>query len=365
MIKKSDPQLLNEGEGLSFYDLWHHCKKAFLFLRSRYMLVFLIGLIGCTFGFLRSYLSKPVYIAKLSYVVEGQNSSGAGLGGLATQFGFNIGGGGSGSGVFSPNNLLDLMKSRILLEKVLLSTATINNQSKTLAEFYIDTEDLRKKKWYKSGAYPDTVLFPVNVDPSKFSLTQNQILESIISNIGANNLETKLKSKLSTINEMTFSSKNEDFSLIMLKRIVKELTDLYVQTKTQKSKSNVLLLQFQADSIRRELNQNIGVVAKIADETFNLNPALNSVKVPSSKKQIDLQANTVILGQLLQNLEMAKVTLMQETPLIQIIDEPRKPLSVIRVGLIKSIFIFGSLFIVLISVLLLTSRWMKSLVTKS
>jgi uncharacterized protein involved in exopolysaccharide biosynthesis len=48
--------------------------------------------------------------------------------------------------------------------------------------------------------------------------------------------------------------------------------------------------------------------------------------VPSAKRQIDVQANTAILTQLVTNLEMAKVTLLKETPLIQIIDKPILPL---------------------------------------
>jgi uncharacterized protein involved in exopolysaccharide biosynthesis len=105
----------------------------------------------------------------------------------------------------------------------------------------------------------------------------------------------------------------------------------------------VAILQRQADSIRNELNQAITGVATYTDNTFNLNPALNVNRVPSTKKQIDVQANTAILTQLVTNLEMAKVTLLRETPLIQLIDRPTLPLKKDKPGKAKSLLIGGIL----------------------
>ena len=90
-------------------------------------------------------------------------------------------------------------------------------------------------------------------------------------------------------------------------------------------------------------------VAITSDNTFNLNPALNVNRIPSTKKQIDVQANTAILTQLVTNLEMAKVTLLRETPLIQLIDRPFLPLKQDKPSKSKFIFLGGLLggFIIL------------------
>jgi uncharacterized protein involved in exopolysaccharide biosynthesis len=103
---------------------------------------------------------------------------------------------------------------------------------------------------------------------------------------------------------------------------------------------NMAILQKQTDSIRGELNSAITGVAVSNDNTFNLNPALNVRRAPTARRQVDVQANTAILTELVKQTEMAKVTLRKETPLIQILDSPIFPLKKDKVGKLKGI-VFG------------------------
>lgn len=101
------------------------------------------------------------------------------------------------------------------------------------------------------------------------------------------------------------------------------------------------ILERQVDSIRRELNGAITGVAIANDNTFNLNPALNVRRAPSARRQVDVQANTAILTELVKQSELAKVTLRKETPLIQVIDRPILPLFKERFGKAKGIILGG------------------------
>jgi uncharacterized protein involved in exopolysaccharide biosynthesis len=103
------------------------------------------------------------------------------------------------------------------------------------------------------------------------------------------------------------------------------------------------ILVRQTDSIRAELNGAITGVAVANDNTFGLNPALNVKRVPSARRQVDVQANTAILTELVKQTELAKVTLRKETPLIQIIDRPILPLPKERFGKAKGILLGGIL----------------------
>jgi len=81
-----------------------------------------------------------------------------------------------------------------------------------------------------------------------------------------------------------------------------------------------------------------------------LNPALNVRRVPSAKKQVDVQANTAILTELVKQTELAKVSVRRETPLIQVLDRPIYPLKIDRIGKTKGIFLgffLGDFIIVL------------------
>ena len=78
------------------------------------------------------------------------------------------------------------------------------------------------------------------------------------------------------------------------------------------------------------------------DANPNANPALQLLRVPSKRKEIDVQANQAILTELVKNLELSKMSLRKETPLIQVIDRPTYPLEVKQVGKLQS-FLVGSL----------------------
>ena len=83
-------------------------------------------------------------------------------------------------------------------------------------------------------------------------------------------------------------------------------------------------------------NIAINGVATALDNVYNLNPAFNIKRTTSTSRQVDVQANTVILNQLVTQLEIAKVSLRKETPLVQLIDRPILPLEKDKVGKLKS-----------------------------
>jgi uncharacterized protein involved in exopolysaccharide biosynthesis len=139
------------------------------------------------------------------------------------------------------------------------------------------------------------------------------------------------------------SSTNELFAKYFTEALAKNVSDFYVATKSKKARLNMAILEKQTDSIRRELNGAITGVAAANDNTFGLNPALNVRRVPSARRQVDVQANTAILTELVKQTELAKVTLRKETPLIQIIDRPILPLKKEKVGKAMGILLGGFL----------------------
>ena len=86
------------------------------------------------------------------------------------------------------------------------------------------------------------------------------------------------------------------------------------------------------------------------------NPAMNVRRAPSARRQVDVQANTAILTELVKQTELAKVTLRKETPLIQVIDLPILPLNVEKFGKTKGIAMGGVLFSFLAIVILILKR---------
>ena len=75
------------------------------------------------------------------------------------------------------------------------------------------------------------------------------------------------------------------------------------------------------------LNSSITGVASAIDASPNANPQLLTLKVPSQKKQIDVQSSANIYNAIVNNLELSKLALRQQTPLIQFLDQPVYPLK--------------------------------------
>ena len=177
-----------------------------------------------------------------------------------------------------------------------------------------------------------------------------------------NGLTISQKDKKISITNIEVVSTDEKFAKVFCENLAKETTEFYIDTKSRKAHLNTEILQKQTDSIRAELNNAMTGVAAATDNVFNLNMALNIKRVPGTKKQVDVQANTAILTQLVAQLEMSKVTLRKETPLIQVIDRPILPLEKEKVGKLMSLILGGFLAGFLTVFYLVFSKLYKKLV---
>ncbi len=329
---------VNDDE-ISLKELIIKIQEWWRYLLSKWLIILIAGLIGGGLGLIYSIYKKPTYIAPLTFVLEEEGVGGLGnLGGLAAMAGFNLGGGASGDGLFKGENIFEIYKSRSMLTKTLL-TASSQNDS-LLIERYIAFNDLRND-WNKK---PQLAAISFSIPREQFTLHHDSIMGQIVNSIREKNVKVSKPDKKTSLIQVSTTSTNEAFSKDFTEILVQNVNDFYIETKTKKSLENVSVLQHQTDSVRRELNAAIGGVAVALDANPNSNPARQVLNVPSSKKQVDVQANQAILTELVKNLELAKISLRQETPLIQVIDEPVLPLKKERFGKAKGIVLGGILF---------------------
>jgi hypothetical protein len=332
-----------DNDEISLKELIFKIREWYYFLLSKWKLIILVSAIGSAIGLTYAFFQKPVYYATLTFAMEDEKSGGGGLSGalgLASSFGIDLGAGGAG-GAFSGANLMALMKSRKIVEKTLLSPVAFKGKTISLADYYIEFNELREE-WEKKPALKN-IQFPVTSDRSNFTLQQDSVLKNIYNAIITYNLSVAQTDKKISIINVTVNSIEEGFSKEFCETLAKVTSDYYVEIKSKKSRMNVEILQKQADSIRAELNSAITGVAAASDDVYNLNPAFNVKKTPSTRRQVDVQANTAILTQLVANLELSKVSLRKETPLIQVIDRPILPLDKDRVSKKKSLLLGGFL----------------------
>lgn len=328
-----------KNDEITLKELILKVKEWLIYLRSKWKIIVLAGIIGAAIGLMYSISEKPIYTATLSFALEDEKSVG-GLGsalGLAGSLGLDLGTG--GGSIFTGSNLTELFKSRAMVEQTLLSPVNYNGKVISLAEAYIQNQGWREK-WNKSSKFK-TIQFLPNNKRINFTRSHDSILGVMYENLSTSSLNIGQKDKKIAIITIDVSFTDELFAKKFCEALVKQVSDFYVTTKSKKTRLNMAVLERQTDSIRRELNAAITGVAIANDNTFGLNPSLNVRRAPSVRRQVDVQANTVILTELVKQSELAKVTLRKETPLIQVIDKPILPLKKEKVGKSKGLFLGG------------------------
>jgi len=351
---------LKPQEEISLSELIKKGKEWYAFVLSKWKTILLAALIGSLIGLTYSIIKKPIYTASLSFALESNNAS-AGLSGalgLASSLGFDLGG--SGGGIFEGSNLTELFKSRKMVEKTLLMPVIVNEKTISLAEMYIQNRNWRDK-WENKPKLAKLQFLP-NTNRKYFSRSQDSIFGEIYDDLSKYGLEVGQKDKKVDILSIEVSSKNELFALYFTEALAKKVGDFYIETKSKKARINMAILERQTDSIRGELNNAIAGVAIANDNTFGLNPSLNVRRVPSARRQVDVQANSAILTELVKQTELAKVTLRKETPLIQVIDRPILPLKKEKVGKLTALVVGGFMFGFLTVLFLILKSILKKLV---
>ncbi|MBE5322002.1 lipopolysaccharide biosynthesis protein [Pedobacter sp. MR2016-19] len=348
-----------EGDEISLKELLLKIQAWWHYLLIKWKTILFFGLIGGVFGLTYAYFKKPIYTATTSFVLEDEKGTSGGLGslvGLASMAGVDIGG--SGGGIFQGDNILELYKSRTMIEKTLLTEVDKDGKKQLLIDCYIDFNELRDK-W---NLKPELRKIQFNLTPNQhFTRVQDSLLSTIINNINKNYLNVTKPDKKLNIIKADVKSENEFFSKSFNDEIVKNVNDFYIQTKTKKSFENVKILQQKTDSIRAVMNGAIYSAVAVADATPNLNPTRQIQRVaPAQRAQFSAEANKAILGALVQNLEMAKISLRKEAPLIQVIDSPIYPLEKKSASKIIFGIAFFMVFGVLISLFLISKELFRT-----
>ncbi|MDQ6757999.1 MAG: hypothetical protein M3004_13815 [Bacteroidota bacterium] len=317
---------------ISFRDISYGVKKFFQFLVSIWLAILFALIIGGTIGYIISKLIKPKFTATLTFVLSSESKTGS-LSGLATQFGLDIGLN-AGNDVFSGENILTLFRSKKMIKEVLFKKPPENNE--TLINIVARDIEL-DKKWAKKERTKN--LFPFPQNPELLSPIQDSLVREVYTIIIEKLMTVSRPDKKLSVYELSTTSTNQTFACYLTKYLMDETAKFYIETKTSISKHNLQMLQREADSLRGLLGGAISSTASEAERTFNLNPALQAQRAPAQKSQVKATVLATAYGEVIKNLEIAKIALQKETPLYQIIDEPELPLKAKKLSTILFVLI--------------------------
>jgi hypothetical protein len=109
--------------------------------------------------------------------------------------------------------------------------------------------------------------------------------------------------------------------------MIKQSTDFFISTKTKRLRDNVQRLQLRADSIGARLNNKTYAASAANQSILDLNPAYTTANANIEVKERDKIVLSTIFSETVKNLETSKTMLAQETPTVQVVDEPELPLK--------------------------------------
>lgn len=327
-------------------DILEQVKLFLQFCLKNSKLFFIIIFSTCLVSFAYWYALNSNFKASTTFIVEESSSKGGGLSGIASQFGVDLGSvmGGSGSSLFSGDNIFEIIKSRKIIEKVLLSKTEEmgNSHPITMADFYMSITGLGKTL-ENSNINKKTLNF-ANLNPDEsHSIVQDSVLNIIYNKLILENIFVEKQNKKSTLITISVNSSNQLFSKLFSERLLKETSELYIDIKVGNLSKSVSKIQRKADSLESVLqiisNKSTKLNLPIQEKLLNENTGITLQKenslssfsynnaAPIEQNQRSRTVAFTLYGEVVKNLETLKISLLNQTPIIQTLDLPRLPLK--------------------------------------
>ena len=314
-------------------------------LHSNLFKIFLLVISFTVLSLVFSLAQDPRYKAELSFVVEDTQKSAplSSMSGLASQFGFDMFS--SSNSTFSQANIMDLLKSRGVISKTLLQKSNYTDKSDFFIDSYLKINSINND-WNEIQS-----LKHLNFH-DKLTIIHDSIITLVWQKIIEEDISVEIKNDETDIIYLSFTCSDEKFAKFFSESLISEMSRMYISYQTKQSTNTISFLQNRADSVFVELEKAEQEFARVKDINQRI------IKASGRLKELQLMRNVEVLNtmylELVKNIEVSKLTLLNQTPIIQVIDKPILPLEDTKMSiflvLLITIFIsttFSVIYIVL------------------
>ena len=156
------------------------------------------------------------------------------------------------------------------------------------------------------------------------TILQDSVLYMMIEKINKDNLNVQRTNKKGSIISISTNSTNPQFSKLFSERLLNETSEMYIKIKVGNLSSNINRLQNKADSLQSLLNRTSYQSAAL--NTFDANEAYKSSAVPEEMSQRDKLVLNTLYAEVVKNVEILRISLINQKPIIQVLDLPKFPL---------------------------------------
>lgn len=337
----SSPEI--DAENTSTSHFWLDIIKLCL---KRWWLLGIIGVVAAIGGYIYAAYQHPQYESKLTFAIDaGTNDGLSGALNLAAQFGFGMS---SGQSIFDGDNILEIIKSRRMLESVLLSVDTFDGKPVTFVEYYLEMSGNRNE--FNNKPHLKDIHFPVGSKKETLTYLQDSILNNTQLVFSAEFITASRPDKKLSIYEIKVKSLNEKFTKEFTDRLLEATSGFYTEITSKKDRETLEILEQRVASLKGNVGSSIDV--KASNQDANVNPAFVAAQSPLIKEQYNVQAYGEAYKEMFKTLELARYQYLKKIPLLQIIDKADYPMKRIKLGKLKAAIYFSTILILITAILM-------------
>lgn len=300
---------------------------------KHWKLIALISLPFVGYQLYKVFTTPPKYVGKLTFMIDEEgNSSGAssvlGQFGIATGTQYNL------------DKVLEISKSRAVLQLVLFSKAEVAGQKDYIANHIIHYSDL-EENWAEDTTRLNGFKFE-HGQVEQFSRLEFNALKKVLRVVKGSEEKPgiyKTSYDESTgIMSLVFEGRAEGLSIAFVDTLFNRLSTFYVEKAVEKAEITYNIISAKSDSLAGELSAAEYKLANYVDRNQNVFSAREG-ELQRNRLLSDVQRLQMMYGEAVKNRELAEFNLRNKKPFITLLDSPIPPLGEQRPPLIRSLVI--------------------------
>ena len=274
---------------------------------------------------------EEYYVAEMSFMLNDDNNPQiSGMAGVLSQFGIAPSG-----GKYNVDKLLEIARSKRLIEATLIKEVEIGGKNEMLANHFIDIHDL-DDSWVDRRPH----LQDFQLDSEKIKSPDGQFVLKYLKNRIAGTKQNRSGALLTSdygntdyIMSFYMKSLSDSLSINFVKELYTEVSNFFVAKSVERSEKVYNLILTERDSLSELISDTALKAALQKDKSAGSFSNQNNVQLALlESKLVGYQA---ALQQITENLGRAEYAVKTSTPLIQPLDYPSFPLSPQKPSILK------------------------------
>jgi len=238
--------------------------------------------------------------------------------------------------------ILELFGSKNIIHKTLFDTISISGKSDYIANHILDiytveelVSDYKLFGFYYLEKWPVQLLDNPNFrfsndKTNEFSENENLYLSLIYNLINGNNnakIPRLLSSELdedSGIMTISMRSDDQEITLGILNNIYLRLSDFFIEKSIEKQQKTYDIMKEKRDSVLNILQSAEYQLADFKDSNRNMTTVKGYLKELRLEREVAI--HNIMYAEVVKQLEITDFALKNKTPVVQVIDFPRRPI---------------------------------------